>query len=411
MLNGVLFTHLGTYMLVPYFSIILAKEKGLPLSQVGFVLAAGSVAYLIGSLLGGVISDRLGRRRTMVGGLIVRGGGLLLFIWAGSFPTLLAANLIAGAGSGFYMPSAKAGIATYAAQGERTTAFSWRGIAANIGVTLGPLLGTFLLTRSSTVLFAGTAVIYLALAAAHQVLIAADCTGDHCPETQRGSFRELLTDRPFLLFSFVTIFVWALFTQFALSLPLRADQIHAAERIGLIWTTTSVFVILLQSPLTRWFTKHLHPLQAMALGTVIVGIALGSVAFSSSFWHLLASAVLFNFGQMFIMPTSDAIVSDLSKPEQIGNYFGVAAFVFGAGEALGNMGGGQLMEYAVARHMLYLPWTLFAVTGVLVGLTYYALTFWGRLALPLNRVLGERVSPEQPATPSLPSPKNGKSPS
>lgn len=396
LLSGILFTHLASYLLLPFFSVILATEKGLTLGNVGLVLGAGSVSYLVGSLIGGFLSDRIGRKLTMVGGLLIRGGGLLAFVWLDSFAALLAANLVAGIGGGLYSPPAKAGIAELVSKEQKTTAFSYRGIAANIGVTLGPVIGTYLLTRSAAYLFVAATVVQVALALSHWVLLPRKCQGDDCEKVNSGSIREILTDRPFLLFSFVTIFVWALFTQFTLSLPLRANQIGTAEQIGLIFTGTSILVILLQSPITRWFNKIMHPITAMAIGTGILGVALATVALSTSFWHLAASAALFTFGEMFIMPTSDAIVSDLARPEQMGSYFGVAAFVFGAGEALGNIGGGQLMEYAAAQEALALPWLLFGGLGVLVAGSYFALRMWKKLAVPLAPALAERTRNPNP---------------
>ncbi|ASS76266.1 hypothetical protein CIG75_15825 [Tumebacillus algifaecis] len=384
LLGGILFTHLGSYMLLPFFAIILSTEKGLSLGSTGLVLGGGSIAFLVGSLLGGFLSDQFGQRFTMVGGLLIRGIGLLGFIWGGTFATLLLTNLIAGIGGGLYAPGAKAGIATLASAGLKTTAFSYRGIAANIGVTLGPLLGTYLHTRSSTVLFGGAALVYFVLALLHLVLLKRDCVGEDCPKVDRHGIRQIVTDRPFLSFSFVTIFVWALFTQYSLSLPLRAGQIESARNIGLIFTASAMLVILLQGSVTRFFTKYLHPLSAMAMGMVLIGTGLGSVAFSTSFWHLVASAVVITFGQMFVMPTSDTIVADLAKPEQIGSYFGVAAFVFGAGEAIGNIAGGQLMQRAVAIDYLALPWLLYGALGLLLSAVYVLLRRWQALAKPLT---------------------------
>lgn len=400
LLSGILFTHFSSYMLLPYFSIILSTEKGLTLGNVGLVLGAGSIAYLVGSLIGGLISDRLGRKRTMVGGLFIRGLGYLLFLWVASFPALFAANLVAGIGDGLYMPPAKAGIATYSSQATKTTAFSYRGIAANIGVTVGPLLGTFLLHRSSGALFLGVAVISFLLAVEHWLLITKDpplvAGAGEVTSTTKTNLRAILQDKPFLVFSLVTVFVWALFTQFTLSLPLRAEQIHSARNIGLIWTTTSILLIVLQSPITRLFTKYLHPLLAMGIGTVIMAVALGSVALSSSFWHLIASAMLFTIGEMLFMPTSDAIVSDLSTPETVGSYFGVASFVYGAGETLGNIGGGRLMETAVRQGTLNMPWLLFGGVGVAIGAVYFVMRAWRPLAAPLQPALEERTKqPEE----------------
>ncbi|PWK07456.1 MDR family MFS transporter [Tumebacillus permanentifrigoris] len=394
LLAGVLFTHLGTYMLLPYLSIIFSTEKGLTLARVGLVLGAGSVAYLSGSLLGGFIADRLGKKTTMIAGLLLRAIGLLLFIWMGTWIALFLTNLLAGVGSGLYMPGAKAGIAAYAREGSKTTAFSYRGVAANIGVTVGPMLGMVLLRQSSAWLFAGAAIVYAGLALSHAFLLKKDCIGPDCPELPKTKFRALLTDRPFLVFSFATIFVWALFTQFTLALPLRAEQIKAAHNIGLIWTITSLVVIVSQSAVTRFFTKHLHPLATMATGMVILGVALGSVAFSQTYWHLMASAVLFTIGEMFIMPTSDAIVSELATPESMSAYFGVASFVFGAGEALGNIGGGRLMQAAVDQNFLELPWLLYAIVGLLLAIAYYAMSKWGPLQTPLTTTLQNRVGTE-----------------
>ncbi|KEO82113.1 MDR family MFS transporter [Tumebacillus flagellatus] len=400
LLAGVLFTHLGTYMLLPYLSIIFSLEKGLTLSQVGLVLGAGSVAYLSGSLAAGFIADRIGKKTTMITGLLLRAIGLALFIWTGTWMSLFLTNLLAGIGFGLYMPGAKAGIAAFATEGNKTTAFSYRGIAANIGVTVGPVIGTFLHNISSTLLFAGASIVYVGLAIAHVFYLHRDCIGPDCPEVPKARFRDIFTDRPFLVFSFATIFVWALFTQFSLALPLRAQQIQAAHNIGMIWTVTSILIIVAQSAATNLFTKYLHPLTTMALGMLLLGIALGTVAFSHSFWHLLASAVLFTIGEMLIMPTSDAIVSDLAKPETISAYFGVASFVFGAGEALGNVGGGRLMQRAVDQHFLELPWILYAIVGILLAAAYAIMSRWERLSKPLAHTLTERVgaSPRTPKT-------------
>jgi MFS family permease len=385
LLSGVLFTHLGTYMLMPYLSIILSREKHLSLDQVGWVLGSGSLAYLIGSLIGGLIADRLGRKLTMVSGLLIRAGGVLLFLFMQDFTALLLTWFLAGIGGGLYMPPAKAGIAAFTTEETKTTAFSYRGIAANIGVTLGPLLGTMLLARSDAVLFFGAVAVYVGLAIAHFVWLRQDCRpGLDCADAARPPFREILKDRPFLFFSAVTILVWALFTQFTLSLPLRAVQINAAKNIGLIWTITSILVIVLQGPTTRLFAGRLHPLHMMGLGMVIIGSALGSVAFSSSYWHLLGSAILFTLGEMLIMPISDAIVSDLARPEMLGTYFGVSAFVFGAGETIGNIGGGQLMEWASTTGALAVPWLTFAVLGVIIAALFWMLSLWQPLGQPLR---------------------------
>jgi MFS family permease len=58
----VFFMHLASFLIVPIFPIFLKKARALSLGQVGIILGVGSIAYQAGSLLGGPLSDRLGRR-------------------------------------------------------------------------------------------------------------------------------------------------------------------------------------------------------------------------------------------------------------------------------------------------------------------------------------------------------------
>lgn len=407
LLSGILFTHLGYYLILPLLAIILTTEKGLNVGQVGFVLGTGSISYLIGSLLGGWLTDRIGQRRTLVLGLLLRGVGLLGYGFAATLPLLFTTSTVTGIGGGIYTPPAKSGIATFATEQNKTTAFSFRGIAANIGVTVGPLLGTFLVTGSTKDLFVTAFLIHAALAVVHQFLLPADCAQPPCDKPNAGFALEIVKDRPFLVFSLMTVFVWALYAQFTFSIPLRAAEILPNPKsVGLLWSITSILIIFLQAPITRYASNRWHPLHMLAFGVFLMGIGLGTVVWSHRFLHLLASVTIFTLGEMLVMPTVDTMVSQLAKPQLIGTYFGVASFVWGMGEALGNMGGGQLIRLARSWGVPSLPWVIFAITGVLLGVALYGLAMWRALARPLAVSLADRA--EHTLSPSVPWKKKAK---
>lgn len=398
-----MFTHLGYYLVLPLLAVILSTEKGLTAGQAGMVLGTGSISYLAGSLLGGWLTDRLGQRRTLVLGLLLRGAGLLGYGFATTIPCLFAASLVTGIGGGIYTPPAKAGIATFATERNKTTAFSFRGIAANIGVTAGPLLGAFLVTGSSLNLFVAAFFIYAGLAAAHRFLLPADCGKPAAGRASNGFAPDILRDRPFLVFSLITVFIWALYAQFTFSIPLRAaDILPNPKNVGLLWSITSLMVIFLQAPVTRYTSAFWHPLAMLASGAVLMGIGLGSVMWSSRFFHLLISVTVFTLGEMLVMPTVDTIVSQLAKPRLIGSYFGIASFVWGMGESLGNVGGGQLLNFAKNWNTPDLPWLVFAIVGGLLGIVLYSLRRWSPLASPLAGTLAERTG--ETLSPTVPWP-------
>ncbi len=377
LLTTILLFHAGWYMLLPFLAVLLTSRRGLTPSQAGLVLAAHSFTLLTGSLVGGWLADRFGRRLTLVAGIGLRALGIAALGLVAGLPMLLGAAAVAGVGGGLYVPAAKAAIATLAEKGNREQAFSLRGIAANLGVSTGPVLGGLLVGGPMPVLFGASAALHGLLGLAVWGLL-----GD--PGTVRpretGSWRKMVRDRPFLAFNVVTVLAWALFAQLAISVTLYAKQVLGLEAmIGLLFTASSVTVILFQVPITRHLISRLHPMTAMALGTLGLGAGLGLVAAARSFPGLLAAVLMFVVGEMFLMPTADSAVSLMARKGAVGRYFGVATFAWGLGEGLGSLTGGALMEYSLATGRLGLPWAVYAAAGAVIGGLYWALRRWNAL--------------------------------
>ena len=388
LLAGILLMHLGLYMVVPVLPVILKVGRGLDPAQVGLVLGTGSVAFQVGSLLGGTLSDWIGRRQTMVVGALVRAEALAAFGLIHGLWPLVTVSIANGIGGGFYAPTAKAAIAALASVENRTTAFSLRGIAANIGTSLAGVAALLLATGAARGLFFVAGAIHVMLALLTWMLVPRDCGERACPAPPPGLLKRVLADRPFLAFSAMAVAIWTLYAQLALAVPLRAAGMGVNPRsIGLIWTVNSLIVISLQAPVTRFIIRRLHPVTAAALGVAFLGAGLGSVAWSARFLHLFLSAAVFIVGEMLIMPTMDSIVSQLSRAEAVGAYFGIANFSSGLGEGLGNLLGGQLLTLAGRRAIPALPWFTYAAAGAAIALAMTALRYWQ----PLRQALVPRA--------------------
>ncbi|MFZ5826269.1 MAG: MFS transporter [Bacillota bacterium] len=365
LLAGILLFHAGWYLLLPFIAVLFTSRRGLTPAEAGLLLATQSFTLLAGSLLGGWLADRLGRRVTIVAGLLLRGGGLWALGLVGGLPALLAAMATAGLGGGIYGPAAKAGIAAIATEENRTVAFAARGVAANIGVSLGPLLGAILLGGPMGLLFGVAGVLHLGLAAVTWALFREE-RGE--VGEAKGDWWAVLSDRPYLAFSLVTVLAWALFAQLAISVPLYAREVLGLESsIGLLWTATSLTVILCQLAVTRFSTRRLHPMSAMALGAALLGAGLGLVSLARSFPGLLLAVLVFIFGEMLLMPTADSAVSSFARKGALGSYFGIATVAWGLGEGVGSLVGGGLMQYALATRAVWVPWALYAVAGLAVA--------------------------------------------
>lgn len=402
LLAGVLLFHAGWYMLLPYFALLFTNRRGLTPAQVGVVLAAQSVCLLAGSLAGGALADRLGRKRTLLGGLVLRAGGVAALGAAARLPGLLLAAGVAGLGGGLFGPAAKAAIATLATDETRSAAFSLRGIAASVGTSTGPMLGALLVRGSLPVLFGTAAALHLALAGATWGLLEEPGRAE---EPEPRNWAEVLGDRSYLVFSLAAALVWALFAQLNLAVPLFASQVLGmGAAVGFLWTASSLAVVLLQTTVTRRVLNRLHPLTAMGVGAGLLGAGLGLVAFARSFAGLLGAVLVFVLGEMLLMPVTDTAVSLLARPGAVGSYFGVSAFAWGLGEAAGNLAGGALMDYALGVGLVRLPWGVYGAAGLGVLGFCLALRRWAELDRRLQAAPAETAAQVQVYRPGQPAP-------
>jgi MFS family permease len=112
---------------------MLKVDTQLSIVQIGTILTGIAIAFQFGSIFGGILADRVGRRFIIGLGALIGAAGLIGFGLFDAFWLLLLMAITTGLGNGLNAPSTKAAIAALASSKNRTTAFSMRVIAANIG--------------------------------------------------------------------------------------------------------------------------------------------------------------------------------------------------------------------------------------------------------------------------------------
>jgi MFS family permease len=108
---------------------------------------AGTALFLLGIFTGillvpgGIASDRLGRRPTMVVGGILSAAGFAAYALAGSFTVVVVGAALRALGSALVWPAATAWISEAAPQRRHALTMGLFGEFENLGVTIGPLAG------------------------------------------------------------------------------------------------------------------------------------------------------------------------------------------------------------------------------------------------------------------------------
>jgi MFS family permease len=400
----VFITHLGSYLVLPVLPILLKVETGLTAAQIGFTLAVISVFMQTGSVIGGILADRTGRRFIIALGALIRAAGLIGFAYFSEYYLVLLTAAVSGLGLGLNAPSTKAFISSLVKEDMRSTAFSLRGIFANIGMALAGLMVFALFTDNSRLIFITAAVIYVSASIISWFFLPAGCGDENCGEVKWSEYKEALKNIPFLVFVIATIFVWALYVQFALVLPLRAESVlKNGKDISIIWTINSITVILAQTLITKNIIRNIHPLTSVGLGTVFIGISLGSLFFANTLFFFVFAGLIFIVGEMLLMPTLDTSISQLAAARFLGMFFGLASVFTGIGEAFGNFLGGRLFELSAGGENAA-PYIVYAAAGVTIFLGMQLLRKWRPLTIIQPPKPADTASPITDSASSHPNP-------
>ncbi len=133
----------GLLMIVPLLPFY-AKAFGAGGFTVGLLFSSFAIAQLVSAPMWGRFSDRYGRRPALIVGLTASAISYVVFAYADSLGLLFASRLIQGAGGGT-VSVIQAYVADALKPEERAKGLGWLSAATNLGVTLGPLLGSLTL--------------------------------------------------------------------------------------------------------------------------------------------------------------------------------------------------------------------------------------------------------------------------
>lgn len=156
--------YFGFSMIIPVVPALIV-EYGVSTMHLGFVLAIYSIASFISAPFFGLLSDKVGRRPLLLGGLIVFAFSFFIFgVFSSSLKVLYISRFIGGMASGALYTSTTSMVADLTSVAERTKYMGLVGMSMGIGFVFGPGIGGLLESISvSAPFFMTTVVILIAL--------------------------------------------------------------------------------------------------------------------------------------------------------------------------------------------------------------------------------------------------------
>ncbi|GAA1385876.1 MFS transporter [Catellatospora chokoriensis] len=336
--------------------IYLTTARGASVAVAGLVVGAYGAGGAGGTLLGGVLADRWGRKATYLAGTstaaaLMVGLGLARPIW-------LIAVLAAAVGLAHSLPgpATVAAIVDVLPEADRSRAFNLQFWAFNMGSAIAAALAGVIAEFSFLALF---------LIDAGMTAVTAVLVWRLVPETlrrrgpaaapapgERGGLPVVLRDRVFLTFVGLT-FVLALLTvqgQSILQLAMEGDGLRPSA-YGLVVSLGGAMIVVGQLFVPRLIGARRH---AVVLAAAFTLLALGysTVFLADRLWVYVAAASVWTVGQMLAAPPNASIIAELAPTALRGRYQGVFFLVFPAAGFVAPSVGGWSLQHLGAWHWL-----------------------------------------------------------
>ncbi|MFC9795304.1 MFS transporter [Streptomyces sp. NPDC057695] len=333
---GTIVNRLG-YLVTPFLVFFLAA-RGVTGAETSYVLGALGAGNLLGPAVGGVLADRIGRRATMLIGLVGASAAQgALFLAPGVWTMAAAALLISAAGS-TVSPAAYALLADAVDSDRRRRAYALFGWGVNIGTAVAGVLGGYLAARGYWLLFVVDAGSMLAYALVVAVRLRDPKSGaaeakEQAPGSGGGKdgigYGVVLRDRLALLLLplfGVQLFVYSL-TEVALPLAVHDSGLSPAV-YGAMAAVNAVLVVALQ-PFVTGRLAGFPQLAVQAVGSTLIAGGVALTGLADGVVGYTVSVVVWSLGEVVVAGIAAGVVANLAPAHARGRYQGAFSWTWG----------------------------------------------------------------------------------
>jgi MFS family permease len=361
----------GGTLLFPFFALYITQKFGVGMTQAGIILGTFSISGLFGSMVGGALTDKFGRRRLILFGLIFSALTTLTLGAVNEYSLLFPAAIMIGLLSDVAGPAHSAMIADILPENKRQEGFGILRVAGNMAWIIGPTIGGFVANRSFFALFVIDSIISLFVAYLFYRLIPETKPEAHASQAAESilttfkGYRLVLRDMGYMAFMFAGVLVGLIYGQMynSLSVYLRDHHGIDPQGYGFLMTSSAITVILLQFTITR-LIKRRPPFLMMGLGTLFYLVGFGMIGVVQGYAFFVLAIVIVTFGEMIIMPTTQAVAANFAPAELRGRYMAIFGISWALPAAIGPGAAGVILDNFNPNLVWYIGAGLCAVAAV-----------------------------------------------
>lgn len=370
-------------MVLPFLSKYLKEDLHFTYGQVGWVMVCFGAGSMIGSWLGGKLSDKIGFYKIMVFSLFT--SGLLFFViqYITTFYGLCMAMFSIMVIADMFRPAMFVSLGAYAKPENRTRALTLVRLAVNLGFAAGPALGGLIIIGigyQGLFWIDGSSCIISILIFSLLVKEKKKPVVDGSPLDGNIKIKSLYNDLPFWLFLFSSFTTALIFFQLFTTLPLYHKEAYNLTEFhtGLLMSLNGIMIFFLEMPIVGYFErKNVPKIKIVLWGALLMGLSFYTLLININIGILLLSLLFLTFGEMFCFPFSNSFAMGRAPRGQEGRYMALYTMTFSLAHILSAKTGMEIID----KEGYNTNWIFMGTAGLLAVI---ALIFLQRLLLKEN---------------------------
>ena len=370
---------IGSTLLFPFFALYITEKFGVGMTQAGILLGMSSLFGLVGSMIGGALTDRFGRRRLILFGLTFSALSSLSLGLAWDIKILYFLIVIVGLLSRIANPAYDAMLADILPKTKQQEGFGITRVAFNFAWIFGTALGGLIATRSFLALFLIDAFLSILLLLILYVYLPE--TQPHHPDDKKhepflktlAGYRLVLRDLAYVFFTLAGMVSLIVYQQQYGSLAVYLRDIHhiSSQNYGVMLAVAGLEVVLFQIWISRTIRKY-PPFLMMGFGTLFFMLGFMLIGFVHGVLLFTLCIILITIGEMITFPTNRVIATRFAPAEMRGRYMAIYDLGWALPATLGPAAAGLILDNYYPDLLWYLGGILCAVSAA----SFYLLYIW-----------------------------------
>ncbi|WP_407287546.1 MDR family MFS transporter [Streptomyces sp. BP-8] len=372
--TSTLINRLGAFV-ATFLALYLTVERGYSASYAGLVGALYGLGGVVSSIGAGVLTDRLGRRPTMLIAQLSTAASVALLGFMEDPVAIAAVAAVVGMATNASRPAVQAMMADIVAPEDRVRAFSLNYWAINLGFAISSTAAGLIAEHGYLALFLGESGLVLACAVVVFVKLPESRPATTAPADPQDtatsspapvSMLTVLRDGRFMTVVGLNLLLAMLFQQAYVSMPVSMGQNgFSSADFGTVIAVNGVLIVLLQIPVTR-FIEHRSPAMLLIGSALLTGYGFGLTALAGSVAMYALAVAVWTLGEIINSPTQMGLVVRLSPLHGRGRYQGMYALSWSIASLTAPLLGGTVIDHYGADVL----WAGCAAVGTVAALGY-----------------------------------------